>query len=220
VKQRRVVLGLLVLLGAALFVSGVGARTAPPAPPAPAPGANLARATFAGGCFWCMEPPFDKLEGVVSTTSGYTGGDVPRPSYEQVSMGRTGHVEAVQILYDPAKVSYEKLLYVFWRNVDPFDGYGQFCDKGSQYRPAIFFHDAEQRRLAEESLRAMQERFKDKKDKVAVQVVTATEFYPAEDYHQDYYQKNPARYRFYRFNCGRDGRLKQVWGDEAGSKEH
>jgi peptide-methionine (S)-S-oxide reductase len=220
VKQRRVLLGLLLLSGAFLFARGVRARSAAPAPPAPAAGANLARATFAGGCFWCMEAPFDKLEGVVSTTSGYTGGDVPRPSYEQVSMGRTGHVEAVQVVYDPAKIGYDKLLYVFWRNVDPFDAYGQFCDKGSQYRPAIFFHDAEQRRQAEESLRAMQERFKDKKDKVVVQVVSASEFYPAEEYHQDYYQKNPARYRFYRFNCGRDGRLKQVWGDEAGAKEH
>jgi peptide-methionine (S)-S-oxide reductase len=219
VKQRRIVLSVLLLIGAALLVQGVRARTAPaPAPGAPAAsGAPHARATFAGGCFWCMEPPFDKLDGVVSTTSGYIGGQVKRPSYEQVSEGRTGHVEAVQIAYDPARIGYDKLLHVFWRNVDPFDAYGQFCDKGSQYRPAIFFHDEEQKRQAEESLRAVQARFK---EKVVVQIVSATEFYPAEDYHQDYYQKNPARYRFYRFGCGRDGRLKQVWGDEAGSKDH
>jgi peptide-methionine (S)-S-oxide reductase len=178
---------------------------------------KLARATFAGGCFWCMEGPFDKLDGVVKTTSGYTGGNVPRPSYEAVSAGRTGHAEAVEILYDPAKVGYEKLLYVFWRNVDPFDPDGQFCDRGSQYRPAIFVHDEEQRRLAEASRDALQPRFK---DPIKVAIVPAAEFYPAEAYHQDYYQTNPAKYRFYRFGCGRDGRLKQVWDKEAGGGAH
>jgi peptide-methionine (S)-S-oxide reductase len=213
VNQRRTVTAVLLAAAAAafLFQGGPLPRAAQTAA-APKADARLARATFAGGCFWCMEPPFDKLDGVVSTTSGYTGGQVPRPSYEDVSMGRTGHTEAVQVVYDPTRVSYEKLLEVFWRNVDPFDGRGQFCDKGSQYRPAIFVHDAEQQRLAEESLRAVQARFADKKEKVVVPVVAAVEFYAAEDYHQDYYQKNPARYRLYRFGCGRDGRLEQVWG--------
>jgi peptide-methionine (S)-S-oxide reductase len=186
------------------------ARAAPPA-------ANRARATFAGGCFWCMEPPFDKLDGVISTTSGYIGGNVPRPTYEAVSAGRTGHTEAVQVVYDPARIGYDKLLYVFWRNVDPMDGQGQFCDRGSQYRPAIFFHDDEQRRLAEASLSELKGRFK---DPIAVQIVSAPEFYAAEDYHQDYYQKNPARYRFYHFGCSRDSRLKQIWGKEAGAAGH
>jgi peptide-methionine (S)-S-oxide reductase len=213
VNHRRAVTAAVLAAAAAafLFQGGPRPRVVQMAA-APKADAGLARATFAGGCFWCMEPPFDKLEGVVSTTSGYTGGQVVRPSYEDVSMGRTGHTEAVQVVYDPARVSYEKLLEVFWRNVDPFDARGQFCDKGSQYRPAIFVHDAEQQRLAEESLRAVQARFADRKEKVVVPVVAAVAFYPAEDYHQDYYQKNPARYRLYRFGCGRDGRLEQVWG--------
>jgi peptide-methionine (S)-S-oxide reductase len=216
-KHRRVFLAALLAAAAAIAFRGAAPGLAQNAPPSQAP---LARATFAGGCFWCMEPPFDKLDGVVSTTSGYTGGQVPRPSYEEVSAGRTGHTEAVQVVYDPSRVSYDKLLHVYWRNVDPFDARGQFCDKGSQYRPAIFVHDEGQRRQAEESLRAVQQRFPDKKDKIAVPIAPAAEFYPAEDYHQDYYRKNPARYRFYRFGCGRDGRLKQVWGDEAGAGEH
>jgi peptide-methionine (S)-S-oxide reductase len=164
-----------------------------------------------------MEQPFDKLDGVVSTTSGYIGGRTVKPSYEAVSAGGTGHAEAVQVVYDPARVGYEKLLHVFWRNIDPFDARGQFCDKGSQYRSAIFVHDAEQRRLAEDSKRELQARFK---EPIVTEIVAATEFYPAEGYHQDYYQANPARYRLYRFGCGRDGRLKQVWGKEAGAGEH
>jgi peptide-methionine (S)-S-oxide reductase len=177
-----------------------------------------AKATFAGGCFWCMEGPFDKLPGVVSTTSGYTGGLVARPSYEAVSSGRTGHAESVQVVYDPTRVSYEQLLHVYWRNVDPFDGAGQFCDRGTQYRPAIFYHDDAQRRLAEASRAELQARFK---DPIQVQIVPAGPFYAAEEYHQDYYVRNPARYRFYRFGCGRDSRLKQVWGKEAGGgSEH
>ena len=180
------------------------ARAASPAP-------GLAHATFAGGCFWCMEGPFDRLPGVVSTTSGYTGGSVKRPSYEQVSSGTTGHAEAVDVVYDPAKVTYAQLLDVFWRNVDPVDGGGQFCDRGNQYRTEIFFHDAEQQRLAEESKQALAASGKLKK-KIVTPIVPAGEFYPAEDYHQDYYVKNPLRYKYYRFNCGRDDRLKELWG--------
>jgi peptide-methionine (S)-S-oxide reductase len=200
---------------AATAVAALGRAAGPQAAPerAAAP-ATVARATFAGGCFWCMEAPFDKLDGVLSTTSGYTGGAVRNPSYEAVSSGRTGHTEAVQIVYDPARVGYDRLLHVFWRNVDPFDGGGQFCDRGGQYRPGIFFHGEEQRRLAEDSRREVQSRFR---DKVVVEITPAAEFYPAEDYHQDYYQKNPARYRFYRFGCRRDTRLEQVWGKEAGA---
>jgi peptide-methionine (S)-S-oxide reductase len=201
---------------AAAMAGGLGRAATRPAPEKPA-AAAVARATFAGGCFWCMEGPFDKLDGVVSTTSGYTGGSVKNPSYEAVSLGRTGHTEAVQVVYDPARVSYDRLLHVFWRNVDPFDPGGQFCDRGSQYRAGIFFHDEEQRRRAEASLSEVQAR---SKDRVAVEITPAAEFYPAEDYHQDYYQKNPARYTFYRFGCGRDRRLKQVWGDEAGGGKH
>lgn len=179
------------------------------------PPVGLAAATFAGGCFWCMEPPFDALEGVVSTTSGYTGGRVARPSYEQVSGGSTGHLEALRVVFDPAKVSYRQLLDVFWRNVDPLDGGGQFCDRGIQYRTAIFVHDAEQRRLADASKAALaaEERLP---GRIATEVVDATAFWPAEAYHQNYYRTNPARYRFYRWNCGRDARLHEVWGDKAG----
>ncbi len=172
-------------------------------------GRQLAKATFAGGCFWCMEGPFDKLDGVVSTTSGYTGGTKKNPSYEQVSSGGTGHTEAVQIVYDPAKISYEKLLEVFWKNIDPVAQNRQFCDVGTQYRSGIFVQDAAQKRLAEASKAEIQKRFK---QPVATQVVQATAFYPAEDYHQDYYKKNPVRYKFYRSGCGRDARLEELWG--------
>jgi methionine-S-sulfoxide reductase len=171
---------------------------------------KLAKATFAGGCFWCMEPPFDKLEGVVSTTSGYTGGDLAKPTYEQVSSGGTGHVEAVEVAYDPAKVSYEKLLEVFWANVDPTDPGGQFCDRGSQYATAIFVHDAEQRRLAEESRQKLVESGRLKKS-IVTPIRDARAFYVAEDYHQDYYKKNPLRYKFYRTSCGRDRALERLW---------
>jgi peptide-methionine (S)-S-oxide reductase len=212
-------MGRIVLAGLAVggLAGAFGLAAPPPERPEAKPAASAARATFAGGCFWCMEQPFDTLDGVISTTSGYIGGNVKNPSYEAVSAGRTGHTEAVQVVYDPARVGYDRLLHVFWRNVDPFDGSGQFCDKGSQYRPGIFFHDEEQRRLAEASLREVQARFK---DKIAVEITPAAEFYAAEDYHQDYYQKNPARYRFYRFGCRRDGRLEQVWGKEAGAGKH
>ena len=166
-------------------------------------------AIFAGGCFWCMEPPFDALDGVLSTTSGYTGGSVPDPSYEQVSEGGTGHVEAVRVVFDPERVSYAQLLEVFWHNVDPLDDGGQFCDRGPTYRSEIFVADAEQRRLAEESRREVGERLG---RPVVTQIRDAGPFYPAEEYHQDYYRKNPIRYRFYRSRCGRDARLEALWG--------
>jgi peptide-methionine (S)-S-oxide reductase len=178
-----------------------------------------ARATFAGGCFWCMEPPFDKLDGVVSTTSGYTGGRTADPTYEQVSAGRTGHAEAVEVVYNPRKVTYSQLLDVFWRNIDPLTANAQFCDAGSQYRAAIFVHDETQRRLAEESKTAVARRLQ---KPVVTEIVTASKFWPAEDYHQDYYRKNPVRYGLYRAGCGRDQRLEAIWGpaakDRAGAR--
>jgi len=174
-------------------------------------GQQTATATFAGGCFWCMEPPYDKLEGVISTTSGYTGGHVATPTYEQVSAGGTGHTEAVQIVYDPSKVGYEKLLEVFWKNIDPLDAGGQFCDRGSQYRSAVFFHNDEQKRLATAS-KAELEANAGLAALIVTEVVEASDFYPAENYHQDYYQEHSIQYRFYRWNCGRDARLEEVWG--------
>jgi peptide-methionine (S)-S-oxide reductase len=170
---------------------------------------ELAVATFAGGCFWCMEPPFDELPGVVSTISGYMGGRTANPTYEQVSSGTTGHAEVMQVRYDARKVSYEKLLEVFWRNVDPLTANRQFCDAGSQYRSAIFYHTEEQRRLAQNSKDRLDARFE---QPIVTEVLKAGSFYPAEDYHQDYYKKNPVRYKVYRWNCGRDARLQQVWG--------
>jgi peptide-methionine (S)-S-oxide reductase len=174
--------------------------------------AATAKATFAGGCFWCMEPPYDKLDGVSSTISGYAGGKTKNPTYEEVSRGTTGHTEVVQVTYDPKKITYEKLLEVFWRNVDPLTANRQFCDVGSQYRTAIFYHDETQKRLAEESKKALGKRFK---EPVVTEIVAYTEFYPAEDYHQDYYIKNPLRYKYYRYNCGRDQRLEALWGSAA-----
>jgi len=173
--------------------------------------AALAKATFAGGCFWCMEPPFDKLDGVVSTTSGYIGGNTRNPTYEAVSAGGTGHAEAVQISYDPARISYARLLEVFWRNIDPTVRNRQFCDVGDQYRSAIFYHDAEQRRLAEQSLQALA-KSKPFAAPIVTEIVAAGVFTPAEEYHQDYYLKNPVRYKFYRYRCGRDQRLEELWG--------
>lgn len=172
---------------------------------------GLQRATFAGGCFWCMEHPFDELDGVVSVAAGYTGGQKQNPTYEEVSAGITGHAEAVQIVFDPKKVSYQKLLDVFWRNIDPTTPDRQFCDVGNQYRSAIFFHDEAQRRLAEESKAAL-DRSKRLPGPVVTQVVAASTFWPAEEYHQHYYKKNPLRYQYYRFGCGRDRRLKELWG--------
>lgn len=189
------------------------AGPAPGQPAGPLP-ADKAVATFAGGCFWCMEPPYDRLDGVLATSAGYTGGSKPDPTYREVSAGGTGRAEAVQVTYDPAKVSYEKLLEVFWQNVDPLDAGGQFCDRGDSYRTAIFVHDAEQRRLAEQSKQALvdSQRF----DRpIVTEIVDATTYYPAEDYHQDYYRKNPIRYKFYRWTCGRDQRLAELWGEPA-----
>jgi len=166
-------------------------------------------ATFAGGCFWCMEGPFDSLPGVISVTSGYAGGRVKNPTYEEVSAGGTGHRESVQIVFDPTKITYAKLLDVFWRNIDPTDNEGQFCDKGSQYRSAIFYHDGTQQRLAEQSKEAAQKKLG---RAVYTDILPASEFWRAEEYHQHYYKKNPVRYHFYRFNCGRDQRLAALWG--------
>lgn len=171
-------------------------------------------ATFAGGCFWCMEGPFDRLPGVDATISGYMGGRTPNPTYEQVSSGTTGHAESVQVVYDPAKVSYEKLLEVFWVNVDPTTKDRQFCDSGTQYRTAIFYHDEAQRKAAEASKAAL-DKSKPFREPIVTQIVMAGPFTPAEDYHQDYYLKNPVRYNLYRTGCGRDARLKQLWGDKA-----
>jgi peptide-methionine (S)-S-oxide reductase len=181
--------------------------------PAPSPAVpKSAVATFAGGCFWCMEGPFESLPGVSSAVSGYAGGQKKNPTYEEVSAGTTGHAEAVEVRYDPRKVSYEKLLEVFWHNIDPFQAGAQFCDRGTQYRSAIFFHDDAQRQAAEASLKQVEERFK---KKVATELLPAGPFYRAEEYHQDYYQTNPIRYRMYRTGCGRDRRLKELWGSEA-----
>lgn len=174
----------------------------------------LAKATFAGGCFWCMEPPFDALPGVTSTISGYAGGHAENPTYRQVTSGKTGHTEVVQVTYDPAQVSYEQLLSVFWKNIDPTVKDRQFCDVGSQYRSAIFYHSPEQKAVAEASFSKIQTQLKNtgKGDVVYTELGEISAFYPAEGYHQDYYQKNPVRYKFYRFNCGRDQRLESLWG--------
>ena len=167
-------------------------------------------ATFAGGCFWCTEADFDKVPGVISTTSGFIGGKVANPTYQQVTTGTTGHTEAVEIVFDPAKVSYQQLLDVFWRNHDPLAKDRQFCDRGNMYRPGIFFHSEAQRALAEASKKQVQSRFAPRV--VHTEITKASTFYKAEDYHQDYHEKNPVRYKLYRFNCGRDQRLEELWG--------
>jgi len=202
-------LGLAMALVLAAFApAAVGAGD--PAPTTP----EVAVATFAGGCFWCMEAPFDALDGVVSTTAGYTGGTTKNPSYAEVSSGATGHAEAVEIRFDPARVSYATLLQVFWRNIDPVTPNRQFCDSGSQYRSAIFYHNEEQREQAEQSKRALEASGRFDKP-IVTEIAPAATFYPAEDHHQDYYKKNSIRYRFYRVGCGRDRRLEALWGDEA-----
>ena len=187
------------LLAAALATAPAAAQDKP----------DLKTAVFAGGCFWCMEPPFDKLDGVLATTSGYAGGMAPNPTYEQVSSGRTGHLEVLQVQYDPKKVTYDTLLEVFWRQVDPLDSGGQFCDRGKQYTTAIFAGSDEERKTAETSKETVAKRLG---KPVVTPVLPAATFYPAEDYHQDYYKKNPLRYQYYRYACGRDKRLEQVWG--------
>jgi peptide-methionine (S)-S-oxide reductase len=199
----KILVALLALLALPAFAQ------APRVPP------GHAVATFGGGCFWCMEPPYDKLPGVSATISGYMGGKTVNPTYQDVTGGRTGHVEVVQVVYDPKKVSYEKLLEVFWVNVDPTVKDRQFCDAGTQYRTAIFFHDDAQRKAAEASKAAL-EKSRPFKEPIVTPIEMAAPFYPAEDYHQDYYTKNPTRYLFYRNGCGRDARLKALWGDKAG----
>jgi len=194
---------------ACLLIACAGVAVTAAAPASPSPG--KAKAIFAGGCFWCMEPAFDKLPGVLSTTSGYTGGQKKNPTYREVSSGGTGHAESVQVVYDPAKVTYEQLLQAFWHNIDPLTRNAQFCDHGTQYRSAIFYLDEEQHVQAEKSLKDLQEsgRFK---QPIVTEIVAATQFYPAEVEHQDYYLRNPIPYRMYRTNCGRDQRLKELWG--------
>lgn len=207
----RAIRQLAIFLMAVTILAGGSSKTANAADS----GDKLAKATFAGGCFWCMEPAFDKVPGVVSTIVGYTGGDKQKPTYEEVSAGGTGHAESIEITYDPLKISYRKLLDIFWHNIDPTTRDREFCDAGHQYRSAIFFHDAEQEREAKESKAALDES-KPFKDPIVTEIVPATKFWPAEDYHQKYYLKNPVRYRFYRYNCGRDKRLRELWGAASG----
>jgi peptide-methionine (S)-S-oxide reductase len=191
----------LSLLGSLTLWSGsMDARAAVPA-----------KAYFAGGCFWCMEEAFEQVEGVIAVASGYMGGTVANPSYEQVSAGHTGHAESVEVLYDPSRVTYQKLLEVFWRNIDPVVPNAQFCDHGTQYRSAIFYSTDEERRFAEESKRAL-EQSKKLPALIVTQLVQASTFYQAEDYHQDYYKKNPLRYKYYKYGCGRAQRLEALWG--------
>jgi len=194
-----ITVGLCLFAGVALSSGGDTVATAP------------AKAYFAGGCFWCMEEAFEKVEGVVSVVSGYMGGTVSDPTYEQVSAGRTGHAEAVEVSYDPAKVSYQKLLEAFWRNIDPVMPNAQFCDHGNQYRAVVFYGTEEEQRLSEESKSAL-ERSKRFSAPIVTQLVKASTFYQAEEYHQDYYKKNPIRYKYYKFSCGRAQRLEALWG--------
>lgn len=192
------------LFFAPVFVLGVAVS--------PAIYASEAKAVFAGGCFWCMEPPFDRLDGVTATVSGYMGGHVKNPDYRAVSRGRTGHYEVVEISYDPERITYAELLDVFWRNIDPLDAKGQFCDKGPQYLSGIFVSSEEERAAAQKS-KAELEQSGVLPGKIVTEILNASEFYPAETYHQDYYQKNPIRYKFYRNGCGRDKRLNTLWGE-------
>ena len=207
------------LFAAGLLMAAAGwslAQTAVPAAPlqAPTAAAATARAVFAGGCFWCVEADFDKVGGVLSTTSGYTGGNVPNPTYEQVSGKHTGHAEAVEIVFDPKKVTYEQLVEHFWRTIDPTTKDRQFCDAGSPYRTAIYAQDAAQLKAAQASKVAL-EKAKPFKEPVVTEIVMGGPFYPAEEYHQDYYKRNPVRYNYYRLSCGRDARLKELWGSQA-----
>jgi peptide-methionine (S)-S-oxide reductase len=200
---------LLRTLAAFAFLAAASAALAQGAPPTAEPGRKIA--LFAGGCFWCMEHPFDELDGVFSVTSGYTGGSKEKPTYEEVSSGRTGHAEAVQVVYDPGKVSYQKLVDVFWRNIDPLTANAQFCDHGTQYRSAIFYLDDEQKRVAEASKEALAKSGRFDRP-IVTQIAAASTFWPAEGYHQHYYKTHPVQYKFYRYNCGRDQRLEQLWG--------
>ncbi|MBA3815641.1 MAG: peptide-methionine (S)-S-oxide reductase MsrA [Parachlamydiaceae bacterium] len=171
---------------------------------------NFEYATFASGCFWCTQHDFDEVKGVISTTAGYTGGGKINPTYEEVSAGGTGHVESLQVKYDPSQVSYQDLLDFYWHTVDPTRNDGQFCDRGNQYRPVIFYHNQNQKELAEKSKNELIS--SSKIHPILVEILPATTFYPAEEYHQNYYKKNPLRYKFYRYNCGRDKRLNEIWG--------
>ncbi len=195
------------------LIAGIATAAAQTAP-APKAESAVAVATFAGGCFWCVEEAFEKVPGVIGAVSGYIGGTVDKPTYEQVSSGSTGHYEAVQVTYDPGKVSYAQLVDWFWHNIDPFDARGQFCDKGSPYYSGIFVHDEAQKKIAEESKQALETsgRFK---EKIATKILPAGPFWVAEDYHQDYYKKNPNRYQYYKTACGRAARLEQIWGPPA-----
>ena len=189
------------LVGAAWVLVGAGAVQA----------TDIQKVVFAGGCFWCTESDFDKVDGVVETISGYANGNIPNPTYEQVSRGGTGYIESVEVTYDADIVSYEDLLEVYWPSIDPLDGEGQFCDKGDSYRPAIFYEGDAQRAAAEASEQLVADAFE--LEGIAVAIEPLTNFYPAEDYHQDYYEKNPIRYTYYRWGCGRDARLEEVWGE-------
>ena len=202
--------GVFMGLAGLLLAGCTGGHDSVAAPP-PTPTGHEEIATFAGGCFWCVESDFDQVDGVAATISGYTGGHVKNPTYEQVSAGGTGHAESVEVHYDPTKVSYTRLLDIFWHHIDPTVKDQQFCDVGRQYRTAIFYHNDEQKRLAEESKSAI-ERTKPFKEPIVTEIAPASAFYPAEEYHQDFYKKNPVRYHFYRHNCGRDQRLEALWG--------
>lgn len=210
----RTVLCALIASGLVLASSAVGRAAAD------ANGGNqyLETATFAGGCFWCVQAVFDKLPGVASTTVGYTGGHTDHPTYEQVCTETTGHQEATEVVFDPERVSYQQLLDAFWHNIDPLNGAGQFCDLGDSYRSVIFYHNQEQKQLAEAS-KAKFEAKPQFKSRITTEIEPAQTFWPAEEYHQKYYAKNPIRYKFYRYNCGRDQRLRQVWGAEAGGED-
>ncbi|MDY6838220.1 MAG: peptide-methionine (S)-S-oxide reductase MsrA [Thermodesulfobacteriota bacterium] len=200
-----------------IFLTAMNAGYAEPASgDAASKKGKFEKATFAGGCFWCMEPPFDQLRGVISTTVGYAGGQEENPTYEDVASGRTGHAEAIQIVYDPSVMTYEALLDVFWRNIDPTQVDGQFVDRGRQYRTAIFYHNEEQKRLALASKEQL-EHSGVYEEKIVTEIVPATRFYEAEEYHQDYYNKNPLRYKYYRYGSGRDKFLKKIWDEKDGS---
>ncbi|MGE5124887.1 MAG: peptide-methionine (S)-S-oxide reductase MsrA, partial [Betaproteobacteria bacterium] len=199
--------------GVAWLLTGTHEARSWTPPPGPAP--KLEHATFAGGCFWCMETAFEGVTGVYSATSGYAGGQLKNPTYEQVSSGSTGHAESVQVAYDPARISYQQLLELFWHNVDPTDAGGQFCDRGNQYRSAIFYENESQKTAAQASKRALEASGRLGKP-IVTQIVPLEAFYPAEEYHQDFYKKNPVRYKMYRAGCGRDRRLQQLWGKDAG----
>jgi len=199
----------IMLLSLMVFGSSAEPTISPDA--AEAKSASYRTAVFAGGCFWCMEPPFDKLPGVISTVSGYAGGHLIAPTYRDVTGGRSGHLEVVQITYDPSEVSYEDLLGVFWANVDPLDGGGQFCDRGESYTTAVFTKTDREQKLAQESQAQVQQTL-EQEIQTAIRPLRSPGFYAAENYHQDYYQKNPIRYKFYRSSCGRDARLKALWG--------